>query len=161
MDKCVVDVLNALRKKSSRPIRYYSCIGNHEYYCGGVGFLDHLEKCNPEPNDRQRASYFCLRTRSGDWQFLGADTGYLDSNPVNELLFTEDPDILQKEADWLTDKIKNFAGSTVFLTHHQPYSATLQVTDLKTKENLNCYNPSLARTTFEIMPQLSAWFWGH
>jgi hypothetical protein len=97
MQKCVVDVLKKIRERSGRNIRYYSVIGNHEYYCGGSGFIDSLKLCNPNPHDQQHASYFCLRTKSNSWQFIGIDTGYIDSNPVNELTFGIDPDILPSE----------------------------------------------------------------
>jgi 3',5'-cyclic AMP phosphodiesterase CpdA len=133
MESAVLRQIERIRQKAGINIRYYSVIGNHEYYCCATGFINTLEKCNVLPDDKQHASYFCLRNRSGTWQFIGIDTGYLDSNPTNELTFGVDPDILPQEKQWVDDKIKNFSGSTVLLSHHQLFSATQQITDLKGK----------------------------
>lgn len=83
MENNVIKQLERIRKKEGVNIRYYSLIGNHEYYCCGTGFLDSLQRCNVYQQDQQYASYFCLRNKSNTWQFLAADTGFLDSNPTN------------------------------------------------------------------------------
>lgn len=83
MENCVINQLDKIRKKVKSNIRYYSVIGNHEYYCCGTGFMSTLQKCNKDAHDQQYASYFCLRNKSNTWQFIGVDTGYLDSNPTN------------------------------------------------------------------------------
>lgn len=83
MENCVIKQIERIRKKVGVNIRYYSTIGNHEYYCCGAGFMRTLLKCNPNHQDQQQASYFCLRNKSNTWQFIGIDTGYMDSNPTN------------------------------------------------------------------------------
>jgi 3',5'-cyclic AMP phosphodiesterase CpdA len=52
--------------------------GNHEYFTGGIAYLDCLSsgKLAPREDQRQAASYFCLRSEDGGWQFLGLDTGF-------------------------------------------------------------------------------------
>lgn len=52
--------------------------GNHEYFTGGIAYLDCLRsgKLAPREDQRQAASYFCLRSEDDGWQFLGLDTGF-------------------------------------------------------------------------------------
>jgi predicted phosphodiesterase len=101
--------------------------GDHEYHSGGAGFfqmitgeVDGTKVCDPingkDPALQQQASYFCLRTKSGSWQFLGADTGFTSGD------FPQ-PGIDSKELVWHQDKVENFKGKTVFLTHRQFVSA--------------------------------------
>jgi 3',5'-cyclic AMP phosphodiesterase CpdA len=52
--------------------------GNHEYFTGGVAFYDCLSsgKFAVSADQKQAASYFCLRSADDGWQFLGLDTGF-------------------------------------------------------------------------------------
>jgi 3',5'-cyclic AMP phosphodiesterase CpdA len=52
--------------------------GNHEYFTGCIAYLDCLSsgKLAPREDQRQAASYFCLRSEDDGWQFLGLDTGF-------------------------------------------------------------------------------------
>src|SRR5207249_3597358 len=54
--------------------------GNHDYYSGGLGFYQTLDRAN-DGHMRQSASYFCLRTSDDRWQFVGLDTGRHDHIP--------------------------------------------------------------------------------
>ena len=67
----------------------------------------------------QQASYFCLRTEDDTWQFLGMDTGYGDRNPVEQ----QAPVLQRHESEWHVDKLTNFPGTTILLSHHQLISA--------------------------------------
>ncbi len=128
--------------------------GNHEYFTGAIAYLDCLDsqQLAAEPDQRQQASYFSLRSADGGWQFLGMDTGYYGhtmSVPLQEqqaalhVLHRRDPAVpltpsaaagplpvggtvhlRDDEALWHRRHASNFAGRTILLSHHQLYSAT-------------------------------------
>lgn len=52
--------------------------GNHEYFTGNISFLNCIDSgvLALHKNQKQAASYFCLRSADDGWQFLGMDTGY-------------------------------------------------------------------------------------
>ena len=52
--------------------------GNHEYFNGNIGFFHCLDsnRLVRTPQQRQDASFFCLRSADGGWQFLAMDTGF-------------------------------------------------------------------------------------
>jgi len=104
--------------------------GNHEYYSQGEGFYYAIDKINDSTkynlttgNATQEASYFCLRTQDGAYQFLGLDTGINDGDPLATLTGSEAPDLKsQNDYDWAIDKIESFNGKTIMLSHHQLFS---------------------------------------
>src|SRR5216683_2505708 len=78
--------------------------GNHDYYSGGVGFYDSIEQLNAH-DQRQQASYFCLRT-ADDWQFLGIDTGRYDHIPGLAFEpFYRAPHLDRTDVTWVRDKL--------------------------------------------------------
>lgn len=141
--------------------------GNHEYFTGGIAFYDCLSSgvLALSEEQRQEASYFCLRSRDDGWQFLGLDTGFnghtMSVTPKAEqdalrILHSKNPEIpadptsqnsssddgspadlpvrvpqsesgmvsvRDDEVEWHRDKIENFGGRTILLSHHQLYSA--------------------------------------
>jgi hypothetical protein len=70
-------VRSVLHSERAR-VPFFTVPGNHEYFTGAASYLRALDSheliC--EPDQRQTASYFCLRTADLGWQFLGLDTGY-------------------------------------------------------------------------------------
>jgi hypothetical protein len=70
----IQDVMHA----HGRRVPFFSVPGNHEYFTGGISFLKALKSgaLVDLTNQRQDASYFCLRSEDDGWQFLGLDTGY-------------------------------------------------------------------------------------
>ena len=65
--------------------------GNHEYYSNGGGYFKLLDQIFTDWNGsnqdkRQRCSFFCLRSHSGKWQFLGMDTGQADHDALSDAL---------------------------------------------------------------------------
>jgi hypothetical protein len=78
-------ILKRLRLKAGREVLFYSIPGNHDYYSWGMPFLCFVKEINEEEWTKQRASYFCLRSEDGRWQFLGADTAFHDSNPFDQI----------------------------------------------------------------------------
>ncbi len=60
-----------------------------------------MKEINEEEPSKQRASYFCLRTWDDKWQFLGADSAYHDSNPLDQLNQAGlGPRLRSRELDW-------------------------------------------------------------
>jgi hypothetical protein len=118
--------------------------GNHDMYAGGRPYYTVIDMLG------QPASYFCLRNKH--WQFLAMDTGLHDSDPVKEGSATWLEDT---EVEWLKDKVNNAAGrKTILLSHHQLYSAY---------ENIGQgpVNEKLFSQLEDILPKVTAWFWGH
>ena len=136
--------------------------GNHDYYDWGVGFYQLIDsQLNPssEPSWRQEASYFCLRTEDGRWQFLAMDTAQSDTEPLAK----ENPQpakLAESETVWLTDKLnpENFSGLTILLSHHQLFSAHAKVNVAPAKLYLN---EGLLDVFRPYLDRVAAWFWGH
>lgn len=142
--------------------------GNHEYYAWGEGFYNVvLPQLNARPNAncQQEASYFCLRTQDQNWQFLAMDTGH---NSVDALtlasapLGTEYAPYLQDtEVQWHLDKLKNFSGKTILLSHHQLFSANLDwkpASGYPDKQGVNLALKSVFDPYFDT---IACWIWGH
>ena len=152
----VLDVLDAIVadvNPAKRPA-FFAIPGNHDYYSGGSGFYRMIGKVNSGvAGCTQQASYFCLRTEDSKWQFLGMDTGYGDRNPVEQ----QAPILQVHEGAWHRDKLDNFPGTTILLSHHQLISA---------KETLNAgqrpyLNENLYATFKPYFDRIAAWYWGH
>ena len=154
-----LDPFNAiLRKDKALPV--YSLSGNHDMYCGGVGFYDLITKLNPAPMT-QPASFFCLRSADEKWQLLAMDTGLHDDNPATvagALTYLEDDELA-----WHCDRINEFNGRTILLSHHQLFSAFSPIGSADANEKPSAVNPLLLKA-FQKMAgtkRVAAWFWGH
>jgi hypothetical protein len=147
MDNLVADL------KIKRP-PFFTLPGNHDYYSGGRGFYEMISRINATlPGCEQKASYFCLRTEDDRWQFLGMDTGYNDRDPINQ----KSPALLPSEIAWHKDKLDNFSGTTILLSHHQLFSAK-EILSTGTRPWLN---ESLHAVFQPYYDRVAAWFWGH
>lgn len=157
--ECARNVLNVMDQVVhdtgvERPV-FFTIPGNHEYYSGGAGFYEMIGKINTGiAGARQRASYFCLRTKNGTWQFLGMDTGFNDHIPGMPV----GPGLQPSEITWHQDKLKTFTGSTILLSHHQLFSANSEINKGGDKPYLN---QSLHGTFGPYFDRIAAWFWGH
>jgi calcineurin-like phosphoesterase family protein len=152
----VLDVMDSLVKELGlkRP-PFFTVPGNHEYYSGGAAFYDMIGKINTGiAGARQRASYFCLRTANDKWQFLGMDTGYNDHVPG----LSVGPGLQASEAEWHTDKLRTFPGSTILLSHHQLFSANSPINKSGARPFVN---EALLGTFSPFFDRIGAWFWGH
>ena len=123
---------------------------------------------NPPQNSKaqtQAASFFCLRSSDNGWQFLGMDTGYND-HVINIEAFLKEhfediaamPDLPPNEIDWHEDKLKNFVGRTVLLSHHQLYSNNSPIGSPVGNQSVNT---ALFKKFCPFFPKVAAWFWGH
>jgi len=159
-DECQLNVAIPFSKifpEGQRPL-FLSIPGNHDYYAFGEGFYQLVDEANPEPDRRQEASYFCLRTEDGAWQFLGMDTGRQDYDPYPWGQVSA-PDLEASEKAWHHDKLaaNNFKGNTILLSHHQLFSQHGKVGNGQrpwaNEHLLSIFEPYFDR--------IAAWFWGH
>ena len=142
----------------------YTMAGNHDMYCGGVGYYGLIPSLNPAPAT-QPASFFCLRSADEKWQLLAMDTGLHDYDPFNvddAVTYLEDDELA-----WHCARIKEFPGKTILLSHHQLFSAFSPIGPADANKVYSSVNPKLL-TAFNAMTgsvaasgKISAWFWGH
>jgi hypothetical protein len=159
-----LDILNRVFDRSH--VAIYNLSGNHDMYCGGVGFYRLLGELNPPPLQRQPASFFCLRSTDSKWQFIAMDTGRFDDNPIDvtTVLVRIEP----AEQGWLTARIREFPGRTILLSHHQLFSAFNQIGAPDQAGKLRAFNPNLKGIFDGFVSaarqgggEVAAWFWGH
>ena len=146
--------------RTEAPMPVYTLSGNHDMYCGGVGFYELIKQLNAAPFT-QPASFFCLRSADEKWQLLAMDTGLHDDNPVTvagAVTYLEEDEIA-----WHCDRINEFPGRTVLLSHHQLFSAFSPIGSADAQGKQSAVNPHLLKA-FKRMTQtkgVAAWFWGH
>lgn len=172
-----VDTFNQAFRIAGKKVPVFSIPGNHEYYAGGWGFFEKVIKMNEEngfPEYAQHASYFCLRTADHNWQFLGMDTGYNSVHNFNvahptQLNASYAPWLAFDEAAWHQNKLEQFGGQTILLSHHQLFSADSVINDGKgvkyqtgsNEEQLKYLNGNLLAVFQYAFPRVAAWYWGH
>ncbi|HEX8243561.1 MAG TPA: metallophosphoesterase, partial [Longimicrobium sp.] len=143
---------------------FYNIPGNHCYYSRGPGFYETIDRMNAtahgQPDRHQKASYFCLRTADDAWQFLGMDTGINDRDPLKA---NSHPGVRDSELDWHLDKLANFKGGTVLLSHHQLFSANgkLNPDAVAGQDAPANLNPTLLQQFGGALGKVAAWLWGH
>lgn len=161
-EECHTNFLEPIEKlyRKGHPKPVYVIPGNHDMYCGGLGFYDLIKRLNPEPA-AQRGSFFCLRSKDEAWQILGMDTGLHDNSPyaVSDALTWIEED----ELAWHCDRVREFKGKTILLSHHQPFSAFAQIGPTSSQGKRTAANPHLIKAfqTMAAHGKISAWFWGH
>lgn len=144
----------------NRPPVYTLC-GNHDMYCGGVGFYGLIDRLNGGEK-RQKASFFSLRSEDERWQLLAMDTGRNDYSPfsVTDVVTFVEP----AEEEWHVQRLKEFSGRTILFSHHQLFSAFSQIGAPGADGTLRAHNVKLKRTYDRLLATgrpVSAWFWGH
>ena len=128
----------------SRGPATFHLAGNHDMYAGGQPYYTVIDMLG------QPASYFCLRNEH--WQFIALDTGLHDANPAlqGRATWLED-----SEVEWLKDKVNNAGGrKTILLSHHQLFTTYDRIEG-------QAVNAKLLAQVRDILPQITAWFWGH
>ncbi len=150
-EECALHFLQPLRAVLPTA-RLFTLCGNHDVYSGGAGYYGLLRELG------QPASYLCLRSPDRSWQILAADTGLHDRDPldVTAALTFLDP----QEELWHADKLRGFGGRSLFLTHHQPFSAYAQIGPAARHDPIN---PALMASHARLAAAgpIDAWFWGH
>ncbi len=154
-------VVDNVLERASKDIAVYTLAGNHDMYCGGIGYYAMLKRLN-KPAMAQPASFFCLRAEDNSWQLLAMDTGKHDFSPVavtHAETYVED-----EELDWHEARIREFRGKTILFSHHQLFSAFSQIGKAQQNGHALAYNPRL-KSAFERLQatgkKIPAWFWGH
>lgn len=146
-------------------IPVFSMPGNHDYYAWGTEYYYVVTGLNSFlPSAVQPASYFCLRSEDNGWQFLAMDTGYHDSNPADQKNpVYAGPWLEDSEIQWHRDKMDNFNGNTILLSHHQLYSSNTAINGRDSVMNASPYfNAYLYRVFGDYIPsKTAAWIWGH
>jgi Calcineurin-like phosphoesterase len=146
--------------RTQKPMPVYSLSGNHDMYCGGVGFYSLISALN-DPPFTQPASFFCLRSADEKWQLLAMDTGLHDDNPAtvaDVVTYVE-----EDELAWHCERIREFAGRTILLSHHQLFSAFSPIGAANADGKRSAVNPRLLEAFNQIaaIKGVAAWFWGH
>ena len=155
-------IIDTVFNRRQTDIPLYNMTGNHDMYCGGKGFYDQIGSLNASQEQRQKASYFCLRTENRKWQLLGMDTGLNDRDPwtvSDDVTYLEDD-----EETWHLRRIAEAAdGQTVLLSHHQLFSAFSHIGPAGADGMHNPCNPKLLASLrkFQATGNIAAWFWGH
>jgi Calcineurin-like phosphoesterase len=161
-DKFFLLVIDDVLDRANTGIPVYASPGNHDMYSAGSGFYGLIKKLNSGAQ-QQPASFFCLRATDGAWQFLAMDTGLHDHDPLH---VTDVLTFLEKdEEDWHVERIKEFPGLTILLSHHQLFSAFSQIGKRDANGNLHPCNQNLLESYNRFKDagpaRIAAWFWGH
>lgn len=164
-EECTDYFINALSTAGAGDIPVFTLPGNHDYYALGYGFYPMLRQLNKNViGAQQEASYFCLRTEDMGYQFLGMDTGYNDANPGDQA----DPNyagpwLQPNEILWHQDKLNNFSGATILLSHHQLFTTNAKLNgDVSAYADLPYLNPYLYQVFWPyLQTKVAAWLWGH
>jgi hypothetical protein len=158
--ECAANFTDVIRSIFGDKIPAYTLAGNHDMYSGGLGYYDLVKKLNV--GDRaQKSSFFCLRADDASWQILAMDTGLHDYSPVSvtdALTFIE-----EDEQDWLEQRITEFGGRTILVSHHQLFSAFSQIGKAGADGSFLAYNPNLLGLFKKLKARgdIAAWLWGH
>jgi Calcineurin-like phosphoesterase len=161
-EKFFLQIVNEVFDRANTNVPIFTIPGNHDMYAAGSGFYGLIDKLNGGAQ-RQPASFFCLRATDANWQFLAMDTGLHDHDPfhVKEVLTYLETD----EEDWHVERIREFSGRTILLSHHQLFSAFSQIGQPDQDGKLHPCNPNLlssyARFQEAASGRIAAWFWGH
>ena len=164
-EECTQTFVEALAAAGASHIPVFTVPGNHDYYALGHGFYPMLTQLNTGiPGARQEASYFCLRTVDGGYQFLAMDTGYNDANPTDQVNTAyAGPWLQPTEIQWHRDKLDHFNGATILLSHHQLYSTNAKLNGaFSAYAGLPYMNPYLYQPFWPYLrTKIAAWIWGH
>lgn len=168
--ECINNFLNVLSEAfngvlgKGKRLPVFTLPGNHEYYSMGAGYYHEVLPLVNEglPNTQQQASFFCLRTQDGLWQFLGMDTGYDDDDPASlKNPLAAAPTLYPDEPTWQIDKVTNFHGKTILLSHHQLFSANVKLNGSGTSNQPNINNSLQTIFGPYLWNKVAAWIWGH
>ncbi|MEZ5013563.1 MAG: metallophosphoesterase [Chitinophagales bacterium] len=165
VDSNFAQIFRNVFAQAGRSVPVFTIPGNHDYYCMGYGYYSMVNQLNAGINGAlQEASYFCLRTQDNGWQFLAMDTGYNDANPADQFnTFGTGPAVQSSELEWHQDKLENFNGATILLSHHQLFSCNAKINGSFSKyRSMQYMNPYLHAAFGEYYDtKIAAWLWGH
>jgi hypothetical protein len=154
-----LDPIERVLRARGHDVKVYTLSGNHDMYSGGVGYYQLINALNQAPFT-QTASFFCLRSPDERWQLLAMDTGLHDYSPTN--VADVETYLESDELEWHCQRIDEFPGRTILLSHHQLFSA-FSVIGAANEGKRSALNPKLyeAFTLLAKSKKIAAWFWGH
>ena len=159
-DSNFTSLIKMILRRDDPDLAVYTLSGNHDMYCGGIGYYNLIQHLNSQPK-RQPASFFCLRSADEKWQLLAMDTGLNDYSPleVDEVVTSVEED----ELEWHCARLKEFPGRTILLSHHQLFSAFSPIGKADPNGRRSAINPHIMRAfnSMTASGPISAWFWGH
>ena len=157
--KNFVEPVNKILRANRRDTKVFTLAGNHDMYCGGVGYYELIKTLNKSPFD-QPASFFCLRTSDERWQFLAMDTGLHDYGPMSAADAVTHLEF--DEMEWHSRRVEEFPGRTILLSHHQLFSAFSPI-GRPARGKRSPLNPNLYEAFGRLnrSNKIAAWFWGH
>jgi hypothetical protein len=123
--------LDVWRAHGPAGARYWALNANHDMYCGGVGYFQHLLPAIGQP-----ASYFALGNEH--WRLVALDTAYVGHN------------LTRPQVEWLDAQLEGPAR-TILLTHHHLVSPFRKPG----------YRLDDWLQPFMQAGRIHAWFWGH
>ncbi|GLR93998.1 putative phosphodiesterase [Bradyrhizobium liaoningense] len=158
--ECRTNFVDVVRSIFDDSMPVFTLAGNHDMYSGGLGYYDLARNLNAG-NQAQNASFFCLRSSDSAWQILAMDTGLHDYSPISvtdALTFVE-----EDEQQWLEQRVAEFSGQTILVSHHQLFSAFSQIGKPRNDGSLLAYNPNLLQLLDRLKAKgkIAAWLWGH
>jgi hypothetical protein len=153
-------LIESVLRSRNPTLAVYTLAGNHDMYCGGIGYYQLIKQLNESPQT-QPASFFCLRSSDERWQLLAMDTGLHDYSPlgVDDAVTFVEPD----ELEWHSARIREFSGRSILLSHHQLFSAFSPIGKRQPDGKQLACNPHLlnAYRTLSQIGSIAAWYWGH
>lgn len=154
-------IVNDILDRKNNDIPVFALAGNHDMYSGGAGYYGLIKRLNRPPL-MQQASFFCLRSADNAWQLLAMDTGRFDFNPITVTHALTKVDAT--ELDWHAERVAEFPGKTILLSHHQLFSAYSPIGQTAPDGSLPAYNAELKKVLDRLQHggrEIAAWFWGH
>lgn len=149
------------------PPPIFTIPGNHEYFSGGKGFFELIDVLNGgKPSDwNQEASFFCLRSDDGKYQFPGADSG------LGCIDHPSCPNLEASEIAWHRARIAEFSGKTIFMTHHQLIAVDHKINGRArghpydygyvNRHFIDAFKDTIPGTNERYMDRIELWLWGH
>lgn len=141
--------------------------GNHEYFSGGKGFFELIDVLNGGKTSdwHQEASFFCLRSDDGKYQFIGADSG------LGCIDHPSSPDLEESEIEWHKAQIEGFKGRTIFMTHHQLIAVDHEINGYARRDPngygyfnrhfVEAFKERISGTSETYFDRIHLWLWGH
>lgn len=165
IEEYFVKPINEVCGNTRPPI--FTIPGNHEYFSGAKGYFELIDVLNGGSTSdwHQEASFFCLRSDDGKYQFLGADSG------LDCIKHSSCPHLLPSEIDWHRARIAEFSGKTVFMTHHQFTAVDHKINrdvyghpsdyGFFNRHFVDAFNQTIPGTSETYLDRIDLWLWGH
>lgn len=116
----------------------------------GNGLLSALQQIGDRAKEK-------LDEKLPDWNWLSWVSN-LASATYEDFVGPFQPTLHSDELEWLKDKLENFTGTTIMLSHHQLFSREAEINH-STPEYMNTWLDNNFRYYYK--DKIAAWYWGH